>query len=68
MTVARETRECEPAVTGEALLVGAVITSKVIDRVDRRGADIGRDPDNGYVAAIGDDIHSYQRYPLPRHG
>lgn len=48
--------------------VGAVITSKVIDRVDRRGADIGRDPDNGYVAAIGDDIHSYQRYPLPRHG
>jgi hypothetical protein len=26
--------------------------------------DVVRDPDNGYVAAIGGDIHNYQRYPV----
>jgi hypothetical protein len=30
--------------------------------------DVVRDPDNNYVAAIGGDIHNYQRYPMPVDG
>ncbi|MEV0218244.1 metallophosphoesterase [Streptomyces sp. NPDC050704] len=30
--------------------------------------DIVRDPDHHYVAAIGGDIHNYQRYPVPVNG
>jgi len=30
--------------------------------------DVARDPENNYVAAIGGDIHNYQRYPAPVDG
>src|SRR5207237_10775143 len=30
--------------------------------------DVVRDPENNYVAAIGGDIHNYQRYPAPVDG
>ncbi|MFF4960092.1 metallophosphoesterase family protein [Streptomyces sp. NPDC001222] len=30
--------------------------------------DVVRDPDHHYVAAIGGDIHNYQRYPVDVHG
>jgi len=37
---------------------------KIYDR-DFTGDEVVRDPTNNYIAALGGDIHNYQRYPVP---
>jgi 3',5'-cyclic AMP phosphodiesterase CpdA len=51
--------------TGKPIYVNGVHHPCPIDR-GRRGAvdDLVRNPDHHYVAAIGGDVHNYQRYPV----
>lgn len=49
--------------TGKPLIVNNELSSCEIDR----GGDVDEivhDPANGYVAAVGGDVHNYQRYPV----
>jgi hypothetical protein len=50
--------------TGKPLIVDGSYHPGLIDRFDRTVDAIVRTPEHGYVAAIGGDIHNYQRYPV----
>jgi hypothetical protein len=50
--------------TGKPLYVNNTREPGVVADRDFTVDDIVRDPDNNYVAAIGGDIHNYQRYPV----
>jgi hypothetical protein len=50
--------------TGKPLLVDGNYHGGTIAGSRRTVDDIVRDPQHGYVAAIGGDIHNYQRYPV----
>jgi Calcineurin-like phosphoesterase len=55
-------------VTGKPLYVdNACNPGRIADR-DFTVDDVVRDPANNYVAAIGGDIHNYQRYPVNVNG
>jgi calcineurin-like phosphoesterase family protein len=54
--------------TGKPLVVDGRYAPGAIDGQDCTVDDIVRNPGNGYVAAIGGDIHNYQRYSAPRDG
>lgn len=51
-------------VTGKPLLVSNTRDLGVVAGRDFAVDDVVRDPANNYVAAIGGDIHNYQRYPV----
>jgi hypothetical protein len=50
--------------TGKPLYVNNTRAPGAVADRDFTVDDIVRDPDNNYVAAIGGDIHNYQRYPV----
>jgi hypothetical protein len=50
--------------TGKPLLVDGKHHKGEIAGSSRTVDDVVRDPEHGYVAAIGGDIHNYQRYPV----
>jgi hypothetical protein len=50
--------------TGKPLYVNNVRDPGAVADRDFTVDDIVRDPENNYVAAIGGDIHNYQRYPV----
>jgi Calcineurin-like phosphoesterase len=54
--------------TGKPLVVNNAIDPGVVTGRDFTVDDVVRDPENNYVAAIGGDIHNYQRYPMPVDG
>ena len=51
--------------TGKPLYVNNKCEPGLIAGRDFTVDDVVRDPENNYVAAIGGDIHNYQRYPAP---
>lgn len=51
-------------ITGKPLYVDGVPHSGQIAGTDETVDDIVRDSDHNYIAAIGGDIHNYQRYPV----
>jgi hypothetical protein len=55
-------------VTGKPLLVDGQYRPGAIESLDQTVDDIVRNPRHGYVAAIGGDIHNYQRYPVELEG
>jgi len=54
--------------TGKPLYVNNKCEPGLIAGRDFTVDDVVRDPENNYVAAIGGDIHNYQRYPAPVDG
>jgi hypothetical protein len=50
--------------TGKPLLVDGKYHGGKISGSSRTVDEIVREPEHGYVAAIGGDIHNYQRYPV----
>jgi hypothetical protein len=54
--------------TGKPLIVNNLQDPGLIADRDFTVDDVVRDPENNYVAAIGGDIHNYQRYPAPVDG
>ena len=54
--------------TGKPLVVNNEHDPGVVADRDFKVDDVVRDPANNYVAAIGGDIHNYQRYPMPVDG
>jgi hypothetical protein len=62
--VSKEVRKPKVLLTGKPLIVDGGYQPGVIESYDRTVDDIVRDPAHGYVAAIGGDIHNYQRYPV----
>jgi hypothetical protein len=63
--VSSEVRKPKVLLTGKPLLVDGVYEPGIIEGHDRTVDDVVRNPQHGYVAAIGGDIHNYQRYPVP---
>ena len=55
-------------VTGKPLIVDGRYRPGRIAGLDRSVDDLVRDPRHGYVAAIGGDIHNYQRYAVRHRG
>jgi hypothetical protein len=51
--------------TGKPLIVNNGRDPGIVADRDFTVDDVVRDPENNYVAAIGGDIHNYQRYPAP---
>jgi hypothetical protein len=62
--VSCDLRKPKVLVTGKPLIVDGVYRPGPIESLDRTVDDIVREPEHGYVAAIGGDIHNYQRYPV----
>ena len=54
--------------TGKPLVVNNLQDPGLVTDRDFTVDDVVRDPENNYVAAIGGDIHNYQRYPMPVDG
>jgi calcineurin-like phosphoesterase family protein len=55
-------------VTGKPLYVDGVRHPGVIENSDSTVDDIVRVPEHNYLAAIGGDVHNYQRYPVEIEG
>lgn len=62
--VSRTVPKPKVLLTGKPLIVDGSYEPGRIESFDRTVDDIVRDPAHGYVAAIGGDIHNYQRYPV----
>ena len=62
--VSRTVPKPKVLLTGKPLIVDGSYRPGRIASLDRTVDDIVRDPAHGYVAAIGGDIHNYQRYPV----
>lgn len=66
--VSSEVRKPKLLLTGKPLMVDGEYHPGTVRGLDRTVDDIVREPANGYVAAIGGDIHNYQRYPVDLDG
>jgi hypothetical protein len=62
--VSREIDKPKILLTGKPLYVDGQYRPGVIERFNSTVDDIVREPAHRYVAAIGGDIHNYQRYPV----
>jgi hypothetical protein len=62
--ISKELRKPKVLLTGKPLIVDGTYAPGSIESFDRTVDDIVREPGNGYVAAVGGDIHNYQRYPV----
>lgn len=61
--VSRASRKPKILITGKPIYVDGRYSPGEIEG-DGTVDDVVRDPDSNYVAAIGGDIHNYQRYPV----
>lgn len=64
LRVSRNIDKPKVLLTGKPLIVDGSYDPGRIASFDRTVDDIVRDADHGYVAAVGGDIHNYQRYPV----
>jgi hypothetical protein len=64
VSVSKTVRKPKVLLTGKPLIVDGSYNPGRIASLDCTVDDIVRDPAHGYVAAIGGDIHNYQRYPV----
>jgi calcineurin-like phosphoesterase family protein len=62
--VSREPDKPKVLLTGKPIYVDGKHRPGKIEDSEQTVDDIVRDPAHGYVAAIGGDIHNYQRYPV----
>jgi hypothetical protein len=62
--VSRASPKPKILLTGKPLLVDATPKPGTIEGTATTVDEIVRDPQNNYLAAIGGDIHNYQRYPV----